>query len=105
MLEPKRSAPASYAVAQPQVSKMPQRDLNTPFQLYARSAKTDCFIAGKEAHIQNFNNSERYADDRPAGRSQENSEVRVLSVSVIWKMATRQRSLFSNAYNGRLKPL
>jgi hypothetical protein len=58
MLEPKRSAPASYAVARPQVSKMPQRDLNTTFQLCASSAKTDYFIAGKEAHIQNFNNSD-----------------------------------------------
>lgn len=58
MLEPKRRAPASYAVARPQVSKMHQRDLNTPFQLYASSAKNDCFVAGKEAHTQNFNNSD-----------------------------------------------
>ncbi len=47
MQEPRPSKLASYAVARRLVSGIPQRDLNTPFQLFARSAKTSCFIPGK----------------------------------------------------------
>jgi hypothetical protein len=47
MQEPRPSKLASYAVARQSGSEIPQQDLNTPFQLYASSAKTRCFIPRK----------------------------------------------------------